>query len=214
MVDEPGSRPPEVLAVPTAPVPTAPVPTAPVPTAPGPTDPGPGGAVVTAAQEPSDGAGEGAEQGDRPLDPEKLLRLAGVVRAVLDEVRQLDPDQATAAELTSLHRRVTAQVEDALPNALRDELQAIDLAPGGNGAEAADQAPAAGATGQEVRFAYAGLIGWLSGLFQGLQAAMQFQQLQAMNALPGGSGGTGGPGGSAGREGGRMDLEPGTGHYL
>src|SRR2546423_1461157 len=42
------------------------------------------------------------------------------------------------------------------------------------------------ATGQEVRLAYAGLIGWLSGLFQGLQAAMQFQQIQANLALQGG----------------------------
>lgn len=186
---------------------------------------------------PPDQAGESAppEPEDRPLDPEKLLRIAGLVRAVLDEVRQIDPDQATTAELSALHRRVTAQVEDALPNALRDELEAIDLAPGGNGAGAngtdspgepvsgtsgATGGPGAsgtsgttGATGQEVRFAYAGLIGWLSGLFQGLQAAMQFQQMQAMNALPGG-GGPGGPGTSDGRESRGSDIEPGTGHYL
>ncbi|HWD09440.1 MAG TPA: proteasome activator [Actinomycetota bacterium] len=154
---------------------------------------------------------------DRPLDPEKLLRLAGLVRAVLDEVRQLDPDQATAAQLGALHGRVTAQVEDALPNALREELEAIDLAPGGNYAKRSGEAGAGetgttGATGQEVRFAYAGLIGWLSGLFQGLQAAMQVQQMQAMNALPGG--GPGGPAGPDGRQGHGRDIEPGTGHYL
>jgi hypothetical protein len=111
-----------------------------------------------------------AEEKDRPLDPEKLLRLAGLVRAVLEEVRQMDPDAATAAELALLHQRVTDQVSEGLPNLLRSELEAIDLAlPFRDGA-----------TGQEVRVAYAGLIGWLSGLFQGLQAAMQYQQMQQM----------------------------------
>ena len=55
-----------------------------------------------------------------------------------------------------------------LPNTLRRELDAMDL-----GLPFKD-----GATPQEVRLAYAGLIGWLSGLFQGLQAAMQYQQMQ------------------------------------
>lgn len=208
MVDEAASHPPDLLpAASTGPAPAS------LP------DPPPGQAGESTPPEPE----------DRPLDPEKLLRLAGLVRAVLDEVRQIDPDQATTAELSALHRRVTAQVEDALPNALRDELEAIDLAPGGDGAgpnkadgsgEAASGTSGAtgatagtGATGQEMRFAYAGLIGWLSGLFQGLQAAMQFQQMQAMNALPGG-GGPGGGGNSDGREGRGSDIEPGTGHYL
>ena len=90
----------------------------------------------------------------------------------------MDPDQATAAELAALHRRVTDQVSEGLPNSLRKELEAIDLAlPFRDGA-----------TGQEVRVAYAGLIGWLSGLFQGLQAAMQFQQMQGQPALQRGPG--------------------------
>jgi len=121
---------------------------------------------------------EERQGGDRPLDPEKLLRLAGVVRAVLDEVRQMDPDQATATELAALHERVTHLISEGLPSALRKELEAIDLAlPFRDGA-----------TGQEVRVAYAGLIGWLSGLFQGLQAAMQFQQMQGQSALQRGPG--------------------------
>ncbi len=62
---------------------------------------------------------------------------------------------------------------EGLPNTLRRELEAMDL-----GLPFKD-----GATGQEVRLAYAGLIGWLSGLFQGLQAAMQYQQIQTNLAL-------------------------------
>jgi hypothetical protein len=177
--------------------------------------PAPGAAVAPGAGAPAgqpdthpapvDGQGDPRiPQGDRPLDPEKLLRLAGLVRAVLDEARQIDPDATTAADLSALHRRVTEQVEDALPNALRDELEAIGLDPGGAGGQAAGATAPAGATGQEVRFAYAGLIGWLSGLFQGLQAAMQFQQIQGMNALAQ-QGAASQPGAGA---------EPGTGHYL
>lgn len=118
-------------------------------------------------------------QDDRPLDPEKLLRLAGLVKAVLDELRQMDPRQTgehTAEELAALYQRVSTQVAEGLPNTLRRELDAMDL-----GLPFKD-----GATGQEVRLAYAGLIGWLSGLFQGLQAAMHFQQIQTNLALQGG----------------------------
>lgn len=124
---------------------------------------------LTAAQDPP--------PGDRPLDPEKLLRLAGLVRAVLEEQRQMEPEQQTVEELAALHKRVSEQIAEGLPNMLRSELAAMDLSqPFGDGASP-----------QEVRIAYAGLIGWLGGLFQGLQAAMQFQQLQQSLALGQGS---------------------------
>lgn len=101
------------------------------------------------------------------LDPEKLLRIASLTREVLDEVRRMEPQQQTIDELTSLHARVTKQLYGALPQNLIDELEAIDL----------DLALDKDATGQEVRLAYSGLIGWLGGLFQGLQAAMHVQTL-------------------------------------
>jgi hypothetical protein len=117
------------------------------------------------------------QQDDRPLDPEKLLRIAGLVKAVLEELRQMDPrqtgDEHTADELAALYQRVSTEIAEGLPNTLRRELDAMDL-----GLPFKD-----GATPQEVRLAYAGLIGWLSGLFQGLQAAMQYQQMQANLSL-------------------------------
>lgn len=109
---------------------------------------------------------EGAGQ-DRPLDPEKLLRIASLAREVLEECRKMDPDEHTAAELAALHNRVTAQLYEALPQHLIDELEAIDI----------DLPFHDGPTAPEVRIAYSGLIGWLGGLFQGLQAAMQVQAL-------------------------------------
>lgn len=81
----------------------------------------------------------------------------------------MDPDEHTSTELASLHQRVTGQLNDALTPELIKELEAIDL----------DLAFKDGATGQEVRIAFAGLIGWLGGLFQGLQAAIQVQAIQA-----------------------------------
>ena len=104
---------------------------------------------------------------DRPLDPEKLLRIASLAREILEEVRRMEPEKQTVEELTALHNRVTKQLYEALPQSLVDELEAIDL----------DLALQGDATGQEVRLAYSGLIGWLGGLFQGLQAAMHVQTL-------------------------------------
>jgi hypothetical protein len=104
---------------------------------------------------------------DRPLDPEKLLRIASLAREILEEVRRMEPEKQTVEELTALHERVTKQLYEALPQSLVDELEAIDL----------DLALEGDATGQEVRLAYSGLIGWLGGLFQGLQAAMHVQTL-------------------------------------
>lgn len=110
---------------------------------------------------------------DRPLDPEKLLRLASLVRAVLDEAKALDPDSTPSQELANLHTRITSEMREALPNALIEELQSIGL----------EDTFADGATGPEIRIAYSGLVGWLQGLFQGLSAAMQIQSLQQMGQL-------------------------------
>jgi proteasome activator-like protein len=123
-------------------------------------------------------AGADAAEGDRPLDAEKLLRIASLASQVLEEARHLDHNDENAAKaLAGLHRRVTSQLYEALPNALVKELEAMDL----------DQPFAEEARGQEVRIAYAALIGWLGGLLQGLQAAMQMahmQQIQLARQLP------------------------------
>ncbi|HEY8200641.1 MAG TPA: proteasome activator [Actinomycetota bacterium] len=112
-----------------------------------------------------------AEQEDRPLDAEKLLRLTNLAGQVLEEARHIDTtDENTARQLAALHGRVTAQLYEALPNSLVEELKAIDL----------EQPFVDGATGHEVRLAYAGLIGWLGGLLQGLQAAMQMAHVQQL----------------------------------
>ena len=104
---------------------------------------------------------------DRPIDAEKLLRLASLTRGVLEETKSLDPEKTPADELVALYKRVATQLRQSVPAALADELEELDL-------EASFKD---GATTQEVRLAYSGLIGWFQGLFQGLSAAMQVQSL-------------------------------------
>lgn len=99
---------------------------------------------------------------ERPLDPPKLVRLANLAREVLEEVRQMDPQDSTVQDLAGLYRRVEDQLMEALPESLASELDAMDL----------DLPFEDGANHQEVRIAYSGLVGWLGGLFQGLHASL------------------------------------------
>ncbi len=93
-----------------------------------------------------------------------------MAREILEEVRKNEPSAEFAAELAALHGRVKSNLYESLPNDLVDELEAIQLdLPLGNGA-----------TPEEIRVAYSGLIGWLGGLFQGLQASAQVQMAMQM----------------------------------
>jgi hypothetical protein len=117
---------------------------------------------------------------ERPLDPTKLMRIAAMVREILDEARRREPTPDSANLLAELYRRVKLQLEEALPEFLANELDSMAL----------DGPFEDGATVDEVRVAYSGLMGWLTGLFQGLQASFQAQQQLNMNegqpALPDG----------------------------
>jgi proteasome activator-like protein len=117
---------------------------------------------------------------ERPLDPTKLMRIAATVREILDEARRREPTPDSANRLAELYKRVKVQLEEALPEFLANELDSLEL----------DTPFEDGATVDEVRVAYSGLMGWLTGLFQGLQASFQAQQQLNMNegqpALPDG----------------------------
>ena len=102
------------------------------------------------------------------FDPPKLLRIASLAREVLEELRKMDPATTPAEQFAGLYLKVKKQLESALPKELIDELESIQL----------DLPFADGATQQEVLVAYSGLIGWLGGLFQGLQASVQSHVLE------------------------------------
>ncbi|HVF12388.1 MAG TPA: proteasome activator, partial [Actinomycetota bacterium] len=98
-------------------------------------------------------------------------------REVLEEARKLGPEDSSVAELAALYQRVKEQLKMALPNFLFEELDQMEL----------DLPFRDEATASEVRVVYSALIGWLGGLFQGLQASAQAQvqsQLPPSGELP------------------------------
>jgi len=115
---------------------------------------------------------------ERPLDPQKLLRLANLAREVLEETRRMDPQTSTTNDLASLYGRVQDQLKGALPERLADELDAMQL----------DLPFKDGASTEEVRMVYSGLIGWLGGLFQGLQASILAGGARPLELEPGDAG--------------------------
>ena len=119
---------------------------------------------------PVETVGPQAETGRQEMitEPAKLLRIASMVRELLDETRQATLDEAGRKRLADIYGRAVGELTDVLSEDLREELG--QLAP-----------PIAGGvpTESELRVAQAQLVGWLEGLFHGIQAAMFAQQAAA-----------------------------------
>jgi hypothetical protein len=133
-------------------------------------------------------------------EPGKLMRIAIMLRELQEEVRRADPDEAGRQRLKMVQDRAFEQMRSVLSEDLQAELDRLVL-------PLDTDTP----TESELRIAQAQLIGWLEGLFQGIQAAVFSQQMQARQqleqmrhrGLPPGM-----PGG------GRPDERHGTGQYL
>src|SRR2546427_1024195 len=114
-----------------------------------------------------------AEQAPAPgtetiTEPAKLLRIASMVRELLDETRQTSLDEPGRKRLAEIYGRSIGELSDVLSSDLREEL--ASLAPPIEGGVP---------TESELRVAQAQLVGWLEGLFHGIQAAMIAQQAAA-----------------------------------
>lgn len=111
--------------------------------------------------------GETVSQGETITEPAKLLRIASMVRELLDETRQASLDEAGRRRLAQIYQRAVNELSEVLSGDLKDEL--AELAP-----------PLEGVPSEsEIRVAQAQLVGWLEGLFHGIQAAMFAQQAAA-----------------------------------
>lgn len=100
-------------------------------------------------------------------EPAKLLRIASMVRELLEETRHASMDEAGRKRLAEIYHRSVDELGGAVSQDLKDELQ--ELVP-----------PLDGVPGEsEMRVAQAQLVGWLEGLFHGIQAAMFAQQMAA-----------------------------------
>src|ERR671936_391735 len=105
--------------------------------------------------------------GETITEPAKLLRIASMVRELLDETRQASIDEPGRKRLREIYDRSVGELRDVLSDDLQQEL--VDLAP-----------PLEGVPSEsEMRVAQAQLVGWLEGLFHGIQAAMFAQQMAA-----------------------------------
>jgi hypothetical protein len=101
--------------------------------------------------------------------PAKLLRIASMVRELLEDTRQASLDEPGRVRLRQIYERSLGELAEVLSPDLRDELES--LAPPMNGVPSES----------EIRIAQAQLVGWLEGLFHGIQAAL-FAQQQAARA--------------------------------
>lgn len=132
--------------------------------------------IVQSQPEPSAPAQKqsGLQSPDGTIEqPAKLLRIAVMVRELLEEVRRAPVDESAREHLRTIHQRVIAELKTGLSGALRDELDRIALPLDEEGTPSES----------EIRIAQAQLLGWLEGLFQGIQAAIATQQMAAQSQL-------------------------------
>lgn len=117
-------------------------------------------------------------------EPAKVMRIGSMVKQLLEEVRTSPLDEASRERLAEIYQRSIVELSDALSPDLQHELHMLAL-PFDDGV-----VPSEG----ELRVAKAQLVGWLEGLFHGIQAtlfAQQIaarQQLEQMRQLPSGGG--------------------------
>ncbi|MDO9456104.1 bacterial proteasome activator family protein [Nocardioides sp.] len=137
-----------------------------------------------------DGEGEGRNLTDLVEQPAKVMRIGSMIRQLLEEVKAAPLDEASRARLKEIHASSIKELEQGLAPELVEELQRLSL-------PFADGVPSEG----ELRIAQAQLVGWLEGLFHGIQTAIYAQQMaaraqfeQIRRALPPGMGMPGQPG--------------------
>ena len=106
-------------------------------------------------------------------EPAKVMRIGTMIKQLLEEVRSAPLDDAARERLAEVHERSLRELEAGLSPELVAELHRITLP------FTDDQVP----SDAELRIAQAQLVGWLEGLFHGIQAALVAQQMAAQNQL-------------------------------
>jgi Bacterial proteasome activator len=149
----------------------------------------PTGSPVVVVPSGAGGGGEAepdAEGGQSITDlveqPAKVLRIGSMIRQLLEEVKSAPLDEASRQRLREIHAASIKELEQGLAPELVDELERLSL-------PFTDETPSEA----ELRIAQAQLVGWLEGLFHGIQTVIYAQQMaaraqleQMRRALPGG----------------------------
>ena len=148
------------------------------------------------------------EQMETVTAPAKVMRIGSMVKQLLEEVRTGALDEPSRERLAEIYERSIVELSEALSPDLQDELRNLAL-PFKDGVVPSDG---------ELRVAKAQLVGWLEGLFHGIQATLFAQQIAARQQLEGmrqlSPGSTaGGPGGGQTPPG-AIDIADRPGTYL
>jgi hypothetical protein len=125
-------------------------------------------------------AASGAEEGEqeRPVidmveQPAKVMRIGSMIRQLLEEVRAAPLDEKSRARLKDIHKSSIKELEDGLAPELVEELERLSLPFTDDGVP----------SDAELRVAQAQLVGWLEGLFHGIQTTLFAQQMAARAQL-------------------------------
>ena len=169
-------------------------------------------AMSTLSSEPATDGDEERGITDLVEQPAKVMRIGSMIRQLLEEVRAAPLDEASRIRLKEIHAASIKELETGLAPELVEELERLSL-------PFTDATP----SDAELRIAQAQLVGWLEGLFHGIQTAIYAQQMaaraqfeQIRKGLPPGSGlpGAAGPGGPGQPEGGTAAPGDSGGMYL
>ncbi len=106
-------------------------------------------------------------------EPAKVMRIGTMIRQLLEEVRATDLDEPGRDRLREIYETSVAELSEALSDDLREELARLALP------FDSDEVPSEA----ELRIAQAQLVGWLEGLFHGIQATLFAQQAAARQQL-------------------------------
>ena len=123
---------------------------------------------VVTTDEPQD---EGESVRPHVSEPSKLIRIASMTRAMLEEVREAPLDEAGRQRLVAIYDQSIEELREVLSDDLVEELNAVFIPITEVPSEA------------ELRIAQAQLVGWLEGLFHGIQASLISQQMAASAQL-------------------------------
>jgi hypothetical protein len=153
----------------------------------------------------AEGQSDGKSVTDLVEQPAKVMRIGTMIKQLREEVRAAPLDDASRNRLRDIHQTSIHELEEGLAPELRDELERLTLP------FSEDKIP----SDAELRIAQAQLVGWLEGLFHGIQTALFAQQLSARAQLEQMRQGALPPGvGIPGQHGGPGHGPSGTGQYL
>jgi hypothetical protein len=139
---------------------------------------GPDGMAIAGGSGSSDGSVEESEEDaerhitDLVEQPAKVMRIGSMIRQLLDEVKSAPLDEASRARLADIHKSSIKELEAGLAPELVEELERLSL-------PFSSDTPSE----PELRIAQAQLVGWLEGLFHGIQTAIYAQQMAARAQL-------------------------------